>query len=48
MQVVAGIQALVHRERQGDMINRALLRNLLRMHSSLQIYNQVSVLGVSR
>jgi len=38
--VIAGILALVHRERKGDMVNRALLRNLLRMHTSLQIYPQ--------
>lgn len=38
--IIQGILALVHAERKGDMVNRALLRNLLRMHSALQIYPQ--------
>ena len=37
--IVAGVLALVHKERAGDMVKRQLLRNLLRMLWHLQLYS---------
>ena len=35
--MVSGLLALVHKERQGDMVQRELIRNLLRMLWHLQV-----------
>mmetsp|Transcript_54946 Transcript_54946/g.112192 ORF Transcript_54946/g.112192 Transcript_54946/m.112192 type:complete len:775 (+) Transcript_54946:478-2802(+) len=37
---IQGILSLIHKERIGDMVNRTLLRSLLRMLSALQLYPQ--------